>query len=148
MFFLIILLIVIEQIDGLVVSNKLTLEKPVSYVHVGFHEITFFLKSNIQSNENKVVLYDIALNSMAVIREIVYLKSNIIKSLNVETYRNTVLDNLYADCWPTGSIMTGAFTNFAYNFSTSAPVNELLFSFGKTTDSLAIVKNFTNSYQF
>ena len=49
----------LNHIDSLVITNKKTHDYVVSYADVTQFQITFFLKEDINSNENKVLLYDI-----------------------------------------------------------------------------------------
>lgn len=60
---MILVLLIIEitiHVEALVISNKLSFDTGISYVDVGYNQITFFLKNDMSSNSNKVVLMDIS----------------------------------------------------------------------------------------
>lgn len=110
---LFIALIITFLSDGVCVllTNRITFDSPISYVNVGFHEITVFLKNDMNSNQNKVVLFDIYNNKTTVLNENVNLQSNIIKSIYDINYRNDISNNIYADVWKDLKFFTENLTN-------------------------------------
>lgn len=60
MIFVLLIIEITIHVEALVISNKLSFDTGISYVDAGYNQITFFLKNDMSSNSNKVVLMDIS----------------------------------------------------------------------------------------
>lgn len=57
MIFVLLIIEITIHVEALVISNKLSFDTGISYVDAGYNQITFFLKNDMSSNSNKVVLW-------------------------------------------------------------------------------------------
>ena len=100
----------------------------------------------MNSNQNKVVLFDIYSHKKTVINKNVSLQSNIIKSIYDMSYHNTISTNIYMQSKQTFTLLTKNLTIKNDLHSADMDTLSVDFSFGSQYRNCKFVVNKQNSY--